>query len=58
MKLCLFLDLEAGTSAQHWTCLLEAGPLAQLHFLLQIMIVSGVGCWDIELVTLASDLSF
>ena len=34
-KLCLFLDLEAGTldlSPQHWTCLLEAGPSAQLHF--------------------------
>ena len=33
-KLCLFLDLEAGTldlSPQHWTCLLEAGPSAQLH---------------------------
>ena len=28
-KLCLFLDLEAGTLDllhQHWTCLLEAGP--------------------------------
>ena len=34
MKLCVFLDLEAGTldlSLQHWTCLLEAGPAAQLH---------------------------
>ena len=33
-KLCLFLDLEAGTLDllhQHWTCLLEAGPSAQLH---------------------------
>ena len=33
-KLCLFLDLEAGAldlSLQHWTCLFEAGPSAQLH---------------------------
>ena len=33
-KLCLFLDLEAGTlnlSLQHWTRLLGAGPAAQLH---------------------------
>ena len=33
-KLCVFLDLEAGAldlSLQHWTCLLEAGPAAQLH---------------------------
>ena len=32
--LCVFLDLEAGAldlSLQHWTCLLEAGPAAQLH---------------------------
>ena len=33
-KLCLFLDLEAGAldlSFQRWTCLLKAGPAAQLH---------------------------
>ena len=33
-KLCVFLNLEAGAldlSLQPWTCLLEAGPAAQLH---------------------------
>ena len=33
-KLCVFLNLEAGTldlSLQHWTCLFEAGPSTQLH---------------------------
>ena len=33
-EVCLFLDLEARAldlSLQHWTCLFEAGPSAQLH---------------------------
>ena len=37
---------------KHCTCPLEAGPLAQLHFELEIVIVSGPGCWSIGLVLL------
>ena len=58
-KLCLLLDLEAGMldmSVQHWTALVEAST--HLHFSRQILIASGLGCRNIELVTPASDLSF
>ena len=60
-KLCLYLDLDVGRwdlSLQHWTCLLEAGPSAQLHSYKEIMFVSGLGSWGVELVTPALDLSF
>ena len=53
----LYVAETSDLSLQHWTCLLEAGPSAQLHFLQQIIIVSGLGCWDLELVTPALDLS-
>ena len=60
IKLWLFPDLHLGTldlSPQHWTCHCEAGPSAQLHSSYQIMIVSGLACWDIGLVIAALDLS-
>ena len=60
-KLLLFLDLDPGALDllhQRWTCHFEAGPAAQLHSWWEIIIVSGIECWDIGLVTPASDLSF
>ena len=60
VKIWLFLDLYVGTldlSLQHWTCHFEAGPSAQLHSQYQLMIVSGLACWDFGLVTAALDLS-
>ena len=59
-KIGLFLDLDVGRwdlSIQHWTCHLEAGPLAQLPSQCEIMFVSGLGCWEMGLVIPALDLS-
>ena len=59
-KIGLFLDLDVGRwdlSIQHWTCHLEAGPLAQLRSQCEIMFVSGLGCWEMGLVIPALDLS-
>ena len=56
----MLLDLEAGPldlSPQHWTCLLEAGPSAQLHSI-RNYVFSGLGHSDVGLVTPALDLSF
>ena len=37
---------------------MEAGPSARLHFQYKFMFASGLGSWDVGLVTLALDLSF